>query len=128
MNALQQPRPPLETVEPRRGVKPQRKTRKRSRLHPYQGMVIENTAKLVVNIVLVAGAVSALVKLLPYNVSQQAKLQEISTEVKLTESRVTDLQTDFNRSFDPHEAKKIMAEQSNRVDPRQRQIFLLKNN
>lgn len=125
MNALQQPRPPLETVEPRR-VKPHRKIRQRRRSHPYQGMAIENTAKLVVNMVLVAGAVSALVKLLPYNISQQAKLQEISTEVKLTESRVADLQTDFNRSFDPQEAKKIMAEQSNRVDPRQRPIFLLK--
>ncbi len=127
MNALQQPRPPLETVEPRR-AKPHRKIRQRRRSHPYQGMAIENTAKLVVNMVLVAGAVAALVKLLPYNISQQAKLKEISTEVKLTESRVAELQTEFNRSFDPQEAKKIMAEQSNRVDPRQRPIFLLKNN
>lgn len=125
MNALQQPRQPLETVKPRQGS-PNRKTRQRSRLNSYQGMVIENTAKLVVNTVLVVGVVSALVKLLPYNLSQQAKLQEISTEVKQTEKRVTVLQTDFNRSFAPEQAKKIMAEQSNRVDPSQRQIFLLK--
>jgi len=127
MNALQQPRPPLENVEPRRRVTPKRKTRQRSRLSPYQGMAIENTAKLVVNIVLVAGALSALVKLLPYHISQQAKLQEISTEVKLTESRVASLKTDFNRSFDPQEAKNIMQEQSSRVDPAQRPIFLLKS-
>lgn len=128
MNALQQPRPPLETVEHRRRITPKRTTRHRSRLSPYQGMAIENTAKLVVNVVLVVGSISALVKLLPYNISQQAKLQEISTEVKLTESRVASLRTDFNRSFDPQEAKKIMQEQSSRVDPAQRPVFLLKSN
>ncbi len=128
MNALQQPRQPLETVEQPRRVTPQRKARQRKRLSPYRGMAIENTAKLFVNIVLVAGAVSALAKLLPYNISQQAKLQEISTEVKLTESRVTALQADFNRSFDPEQAKKIMQEQSSRVDPKQRPVFLIENN
>lgn len=124
MNALQ-PRQSLQTIAPRQ-VAPKRKTRQRSRLHPYRGIALENTAKLVVNMVLVAGAVSALVKLLPYNISQQAKLQEISTEVKQTESRVADLQTDFKRSFAPEQAKKIMAEQSSRVDPRQRPVFFVK--
>lgn len=128
MNALQQPRPPLETVEHRRRVTPPRKIRPRSRLSPYQGMAVENTAKLIVNVVLVAGALSALIKLLPYNISQQAKLREISTEVELTQSRVTSLQNDFNRTFDPQQAKKIMQEQSSRVDPAQRRIFLLKSN
>jgi outer membrane murein-binding lipoprotein Lpp len=128
MNALQQPRPPLETVEQHRHREaPKRKTRQRSRLRPYQGMAIENTAKLVVNVVLVAGALSALVKLLPYNISQQAKLREISTEVESTQTRVNSLQTDLNRSFDPQQANKIMQEQSSRVDPMQRPIFLLKS-
>ncbi len=122
MNALPKPRQSLETVAP---LAPKRKTRQRSRLHPYRGIALENTAKLVVNMVLVAGAVSALVKLLPYNISQQAKLQEISTEVQQTESRVADLQTDFKRSFAPEQAKIIMAEQSSRVDPRQRPVFIV---
>ena len=124
MNAFQ-PRQPLETVAPRQFVAPKRKTRQRSRLNSYQGIAMENTAKLIVNMALVVGAVSTLVKLLPYNISQQAKLQEISTEVKQTESRVANLQTDFNRSFAPEQAKKIMAEQSNRVDPGQRPIFFV---
>jgi outer membrane murein-binding lipoprotein Lpp len=123
MNALQ-PRQPLETVAPRQFVAPKRKTRQ-SRLSPYRGIVLENTAKLVVNMALVVGAVSTLVKLLPYNIYQQAKLQEISTEVKQTESRVADLQTNFNRSFAPDQAKKIMAEQSSRVDPGQRPVFFV---
>lgn len=127
MNALQKPRPPLETVEQQRHqVTPKRKTRQRSRLSPYRGMAIENAAKLVVNVVLVVGAVSGLGKLLPYNLSQQAKLQEISTEVKLTESRVANLQNDLTRSFDSGQTKRIMQEQSIRVDPAQRPMFLLK--
>ncbi|MBW4663042.1 MAG: hypothetical protein KME01_02400 [Chroococcus sp. CMT-3BRIN-NPC107] len=127
MNALQKPRQTLETVKPRQ-VTPTRKIRKRQPLSPYRGMAIENTAKLVVNVVLAIAVVSTLVKLLPYSMSQQAKLQEISTEVELTESRVADLQADFKRSFDPQQAKKIMSEQSNRVDPKQRPVFLQKNN
>jgi outer membrane murein-binding lipoprotein Lpp len=126
MNALKQPTPQLETVKPRQ-VAPQRKARQRSQLNPHRGIAVENTAKLVVNMVLVVGVVSALVKLLPYNLSQQTKLQEISTEVNQTEKRVTDLRADFNRSFAPEQAQKIMAEQSNRVDPKQRPIFLIKN-
>lgn len=126
MNALQQPRQPLETVEQHRQVKPKRKLRQRSRFNPYQAKAIENTAKLVVNMVLVVGAVSGFVRLLSYNASQQTKLQEISTEVKLTEGRVADLQTDLNRSFDPQQAQKIRQEQSNRVDPQQRPVFFVK--
>lgn len=127
MNALQKPRPPLEPVEQQRHqVKQKRNLRQRRRLSPYRGMAIENAAKLFVNVVLVVGAVSGLGKLLPYTISQQAKLQEISTEVKLTESRVANLQNDFNRSFDPQQAKRIMQEQSSRVDPAQRPVFLLK--
>ena len=125
MNALKQPTPPLETVKPRQ-VAPQKKVRQRSRLNPHRGIAIENTAKLVVNMLLAVGVVSALVKLLPNNLSQQTKLQEISTEVKQTEKRVTVLKTDLTRSFAPEQAQKIRAEQSNRVDPRQRPIFLLK--
>lgn len=128
MNALQQPRQTLEPVEQHRRVTKQREIsqRRRSGFYAHQGMAIENTAKLVVYIVMVAGGVSALVRLLPYNISQQAKLQEISTEVQVTENRVANLQNDFKRSFDPQQSKKIMGEQSNRVDPKQRPVFLVK--
>lgn len=122
MNAIQPSRPPLQPVEPRRVV-PQRKSRNRGR--PYQSMAVQTTVKLTVNVLLSAAAVSALVKLLPYYQSQQEKLQEIQTEVKLTEGRVNRLRTDFNRYFDPQQAKNIMQEQSNRVNPGQRPVILL---
>jgi hypothetical protein len=88
-------------------------------------MAIETTAKLAVKIVLSAAAVSALVKILPYGWFQQQKLGEIQTEVKLREGRVNHLRTEFSRYFDPQQAKSIMQEQSNRLDPGQRQLVLL---
>lgn len=122
MNAIQPSRNTLQPVEPRRVV-PQRKSRNRRR--PYRSMAVQTTVKLTVNVLLSAAAVSALVKLLPYYQSQQEKLQEIQTEVKLTEGRVNRLRTDFNRYFDPQQAKNIMQEQSNRVNPGQRPVILL---
>lgn len=79
-------------------------------------------AKLVVNIVLCTAAIAGLSQLLPYYLSQQAKLREVRAEVKRTETRVSTLRTDFSRSFDPGQAKSVMQEQSYRVDPTQRQI------
>jgi outer membrane murein-binding lipoprotein Lpp len=88
-------------------------------------MALETTAKLTANVVLSAVAIAGLVKLLPYQLSQQEKLQEIQTEVQQTETRVNRLRTDFNRYFDPQQATIIMQEQSNRVAPGQRQVILV---
>lgn len=116
MNAIQ-PLRPLQAVEPRR--------HRRSCRRPYRFMALQTTAKLTVNVLLSAAAVSALVKLLPYYQSQQEKLQEIQTEVNMTEGRVDSLRTAFSRYFDPQQAKSIMQDQSNRVDPGQRSVFLV---
>ncbi len=121
MNAIQPSKPLLQPVEPHRQVNP----RPRHRRHSYRAMVLEPTAKLAVNIVLSAAAVTALVQLLHYQWSQQQKLGEIQTQVKLIEGRVNHLQTDFVRYFDPQQAKNVMQEQSNRLDPGQRQVVLL---
>ncbi len=123
MNAIQPSRPPLQPVEPRR-VTPQIKRRRR-RPRSNRLVALETTAKLAVNVVLSAAAVSGLVKLLPYQWSQQEKLWEINSEVKLVEGRVNHLRTDFNRYFDPQKAKSVMQEQSNRVAPGQRPVILL---
>ncbi len=122
MNAIQPSRPPLEPVETGRANPRKRRHRRR---YPYQVMVLETTAKLAVKIVLSVAAVSALVKILPYQLSQQQKLGEIQTEVKLREGRVNHLQTDFSRYFDPQQEKSVMQEESNRFYPEQRQVVLL---
>ncbi|MBO3457184.1 hypothetical protein G7B40_037465 [Aetokthonos hydrillicola Thurmond2011] len=124
MNALQPSRPPLEPIQKQRVIpRPKRRLRQRS----YQIMALETTAKIGVNLVLSAAAVSALTQLLPYHWSQQDKLREIRTEVKLMEGRVNNLQAEFSRSFDPRQAKSIMQEQGYRFDPNQRRVVFPKD-
>jgi hypothetical protein len=121
MNAFQPSTPTQQPVEPRR-IAP--RTQRRQRRHSYRAVVGETFAKLVVNSVLSAAAIAGLVQLLPYHLSQQAKLREVRTEVKRSEERVKSLRTDFSRSFDPRQAKSVMLEQSYRVDESQRQVVL----
>lgn len=122
MNAIQPSTPHLTPVQTRRRVVP--RTKNQQRRHPYRGIAAETTAKLAVNLVISLVAVSALVKLLPYKELQQEKLREIRAEVKQTEERVIVLLEDFTRYFDSQQAKKIMQEESYRVDPTQIQIIL----
>ncbi|WP_251955339.1 slr1601 family putative cell division protein [Nostoc commune] len=122
MNAIQPSRPPLQPIQKRRVIsRPKRHLRQRS----YQVMALESTVKIAVNVVITAVAASALAQLLPYHWLQQAKLREISTEVKLMEGHVNSLQTQFSRNFDPQQTKSIMQEQGYRFDPSQRQVVLV---
>lgn len=120
MNAIQPSRATQQPSQSRRMVP---RTQRRNRRHSYPVIVGETTAKLVVNLVLCAAAIAGLSQLLPYHLSQQAKLREVRGEVKRTEARVKDLRNDFSRSFDPSQAKSVMHEQSYRVDPNQRPIL-----
>lgn len=124
MNAFQPSRPPLQPIEQRRVTpRPKRRLRQRS----YQVMAVETTAKIGVNIVISAAAISALVQLLPYHWSQQEKLRAIRVDVKQMEERVHDLQAEFSQNFDPRQAKSIMQEEGYRFDPSQRRVVFPKN-
>ncbi len=79
---------------------------------------------MAVNMVLSVCATSALIQLLPHYRAVQEKLHEIQAEVNLTQGRVNQSRSDFNRYFDPSLAKTVMQEQSNRVDPQQRPVIL----
>lgn len=121
MNAVQpDSRPPLQQPAQKRSSVPRPKRHLRQR--SYRIMALETTAKIGVNIAISVTAISALVHLLPYHWSQQEKLRTIRTEVKLMETRVNTLQTEFNRNFDSGQSKRIMQEQGNRFDPNQRQL------
>ncbi|MFN6569073.1 hypothetical protein A6770_05975 [Nostoc minutum NIES-26] len=122
MNAIQPSTPPLQPIQKRRAVpRPKRHLRQRS----HQVMVLETTAKIAVNFAISAAAVSALVQLLPYHWSQQEKLREIRTEVKLMEGRVNSLQAEFSRNFDPRQTKSIMEQQGYRFDPNQLPVVIV---
>ena len=117
MNALQTPTTP-EIRKLRKRPKPSRSS------HPYLGMVTEVSVKLTVNSLILVTAIASLVKLLPHNFSQQAKLREVHSEVSKTEQRVDSLRANFVRSFAPEQSKHVMQEQSSLVDPKQIQVVL----
>ena len=121
MNAIQPSRPTLQPLEPRRMVP---RTQSRRRRQSFPAVAGETTVKLVVNIVLSTAAIAGLVQLLPYHLSQQAKLREVRTEVKRTEERVKGLRADFGRTFDSRQTKSVMQEQSYRVDQNQHPVVL----
>ncbi len=120
MNAFQPETPTQQSSTPRRMAL---RTQRRQRRYSYQAVLGETTAKLAVNLVLSAAAITGLVQLLPYHLSQQAKLREVRTEVKRSEERLKSLRADFHRSFDPGQAKSVMQEQSYRVDANQHPVF-----
>ena len=122
MNALQEP---LEKPKARRRRLSRR--RKKLKTHNYSNgaVAMELTAKIVVNSLLSAAAIVTLIKLLPYQLSQQTKLNEVNIEVKEAEERVNELRDSFRRNFDPQQSRKIMQEQSPMVDPQQRRIIFI---
>jgi hypothetical protein len=124
MNALQKS---LETPTDQRKPKRRKRTQPRPQRYSNGVVAIELTIKIVVNILLSASALITLVKLLPYQFSQQTKLKEINIEVEETEQRVNQLRENFRRNFDPRQSKKVMQEQNPRVDPQQRRIIFLES-
>jgi len=88
-------------------------------------MALEVGSKLVVSVGMAIAAVVGLTQLIPMAVAQQAQLDAINEDVSALESRVNRLQADFNYRFDPHQAQRIMQEQSNQVAPGQVQVIWL---
>lgn len=94
----------------------------------YLGITIETTVKLFTNIVISVCVTSAFLKLWPHYQSIQEKLQVIESEIEATTERLNNEKEKFSRYFDPSQAKSIMQEQSNRVDPHQIPIIWLEDN
>lgn len=124
MNAIQ-PSKPLNPPAISGPTLARRRSGRKKRPNPYTVMATETSVKLAVNMMLSVVAISALVQLLPHNRTGQEKLQQIQAEVQQTETRVNQLQAEFNRSFDPQQVKTIMQEQSHRVDPTQLRVIWL---
>jgi hypothetical protein len=89
-------------------------------------MALETSVKISVNLAISVIALFALVQLLPNHWSQQEKLRQVRTDLKLVEGRVNTLNTEFGRNFDPRQTKNIMQEQGYRFDPTQRRIVIPK--
>ena len=108
---------------------PQQPKPSRSRHHRNLGchrdMEVEIKIKLVLSWILAIGAIAALVKLVPYHFSQQAKLREIDAQLEQTKGRVGKLKAELNRNFDPQQSQNLMEEYSPRLAPHQSLVFWL---
>jgi len=94
--------------------------------HPaYRPQTLEVAIKLGMNVLFMTGCVVALFHLLPQITNQRRELREIQAETNLTKTRVEHLQADFDRYFDPQQAKSVMQEQGHRVDPSQRRVVFV---
>ncbi len=118
------PPPESTPVSPRVPNVPRVRRRPRSQVVPHRAIALETTVKLALNIGVSALAITALVHLIPQEFSQQAKLQELQVASKASRDRLRVLQDNFQQHFDPAMSRAIMAEQTNRVDPREKTIVL----
>ena len=88
----------------------------------HRSLAIEATIKLTVNLVLSTVSIAALAQLIPYRSTQETKLQEIQAAVQSAKARTQQNQANFSHYFDPAQAKSLMQQHSNRIDPNQRPI------
>lgn len=122
---LAHPSSPATAPSDRRSRRAERRRRTHI-FHPtYRPQIIEIAIKFSMNVLFIWGCVAALLHLIPQITNQQRELREIQTETRLTRIRVEHLQADFDRYFDPQQAKSVMQEQGHRVDPSQRRVVFL---
>lgn len=119
----------MKTQVTKRNTAVSRKKNSKKRHLPSNGqqwLIAEIWLKLSVYAILSLASIATIIKLLPYQQVQQEKLAEVSSAAQQAELRVNTLRNEFNRNFDPTQARRIMQEQSPRRDPNQRRIFLTK--
>jgi cell division protein FtsL len=124
MNALPSPRPssrPVRLPQRRSLRSTQRVARSRQNL-----VAVEVAIKLGVNVTMAIVAISALARLIPYNLAQSQQLNDLRTEVLSTQSRVDALQASLEQNFDPQRSRQVMQEQSHLFDPNQKRIIWLR--
>ena len=100
-----------------------RKTRKRH--NPYRGITTEIWLELILSWVIALGAIASVFKLLPYHLTQQAKLKELRIQVQETDARVDKLRDELNYNFDPQRTQKLMEQYSSLTSPNQSRIYWL---
>ena len=109
---------------PSKPFRPKRnKSRTSSRLRVHQQIELEVKIKLLVNGLLSIVSIVAIAKLVPYQLSQLEKLEDIRAKTAALEAEIQQLRQDFSRNFDAHQTRKIMQEQSPFIAPNQRRIY-----
>ena len=91
----------------------------------YRGITAEISLKLVLSWIITITAMGSLIKLVPYHLSQRAKLKELRIQVKETDARVAKLREQLNHNFDPQQTQSLMEQYSSLLAPNQSRIYWL---
>lgn len=97
----------------------------RQRGNPYRGVTAEISLKLILSWAIAISAIASFFRLLPYHLTQQAKLKELRIQVQETDARVTKLREQLNHNFDPQQTQVLMEQYSTLTAPNQSRIYWL---
>ncbi len=126
-NPYQSGQPRHRPVSPQRSMRrvalPQQRQQRHAKKHRL--LVVESMVKIAVSLVVSTVSIATLAHVIPTRVSQQEKLQELRSEVTMTEQRVAKLRTEFSRSFDSNNVRDIAQEQTHFSDPNRTPVVWL---
>jgi cell division protein FtsB len=105
------------SIDRRRRVAAARPVRQQAQAHRYRLLMAESIGKIAVSVAVCSVSIATLANIVPARMGQQEKLQELQSEVTMTEERVAKLKTEFSRSFDPAQVSAIAQEQTHFADP-----------
>lgn len=95
------------------------------RYNPYRGVTAEISLKLILSWAIAISAIASFVRLLPYHLTQKAKLKELRIQVQETDARVTKLRKQLNYNFDPQQTQSLIEQYSTLTSPNQSRIYWL---
>lgn len=84
---------------------------------------LENIFKIGINVSIISLSITSVQRLIPYNEIQQHQINQIQEEINKVSPRVERLEENFGATFDPRLTKRVMKENTYKVDPTLRPIF-----
>lgn len=93
--------------------------------NPYRGVTAEISLKLILSWAIAISAIASMFRLLPYHLTQKAKLKELRIQVEETDARVSKLREQLNHNFDPQQTQSLMEQYSTLTAPNQSRIYWL---
>ncbi|MGY6530275.1 MAG: slr1601 family putative cell division protein [Cyanobacterium sp.] len=86
---------------------------------------LENVFKIGLNLGIIAFSITSVKNLLPYNDIQQSQISQIEAEINKVSPRVQRLEENFSTTFDPKSSRRVMKDNTYKVDPNLRPIFFV---
>lgn len=124
MSALSQPQP---APRPTRTTARRAANKRRLRNHPrFVARTTETAMVLGINVILIGTCLYTLGNMLPQQLTQQAKLQEIKGEVTRTTARIEQLKQAHTRSLIPEVSRRISEEQGHLIRKNKRSLVWIK--